>query len=450
MKLSGNALVARALANRKVDTIFFLMGGPMNDASNACIAQGIRLVDVRHEQAAAMMAQAYARIRARPGVCTAASGPGAINLTTGLANALVDCAPVVALGGSSPIRQWDTGAFQEIDQLAIMRPVTKWAQRVHETERIPEYIDMAFRRAMSGKPGPVYLDLPGDVLYREVDDDKVRWPQQQPEKTSRGPLAPQEDIERIVAALRGASRPVVLSGSGVIYSRAAQALQAFVERTGIPFYTTPQGRGVIPEDHACFYANARSQAFQQADFVLVVGTRLNYVVSHLRPPRFAADAVVARIDIDPAEVDCSERADIGIVGDAGAVLDQINRALEGRVRRELYAPWRETLATIHRERRQASEDRLATDQVPIHPLRLCKEVRDFIDRDAILVVDGQEILKPVDHLEIGRQVADDGEHADADPDHADERRDGEDRVAEHPHRDQRLRRARLDEAEQGR
>src|SRR5688572_28209009 len=127
MKVSGNTLVARALAQQKVDTIFFLMGGPMNDASNACIGEGIRLIDVRHEQAAAMMAQAYARIRTRPGVCTAASGPGAINLTTGLANALVDCAPVVALGGASPLRQVDTGAFQEIDQLAIMRPVTKWA-----------------------------------------------------------------------------------------------------------------------------------------------------------------------------------------------------------------------------------------------------------------------------------------------------------------------------------
>ncbi len=392
MKVSGNTLVGRALKQQGVDTIFFLMGGPMLDAMNAAIAEGIRPIDVRHEQAAAMMGQAYARLRGKPGVCTAASGPGAINLTTGLANALIDCAPVVALGGACPISQVDTGAFQEIDQLAIMRPVTKWAQRVHATHRIPEYIDRAFRTALSGKPGPVYLDLPGDILYREVDEEQVKWPRVRDAQKIARPHAAPEEITRIVDALRRAKRPLVLTGSGIFYSAASEALRAFVDATGIPFYTTPQGRGAVPEDHLHFYGAARSQAFKEADFILVVGTRLNYVMSYGLPPRFAEDVVIARVDIDPAEIDCGQRVDIGVMGDARAVLTQLCDAVGGRVSPSAYADWRGQLASANEQRVRAAEVKLANDQVPIHPLRLCKEIRDFIDRDAILAVDGQEIL----------------------------------------------------------
>src|SRR5205807_3174554 len=143
----GSEILARALRDHDVDHLFFLMGGPMLDAETACQAAGMRMVDVRHEQAAAMMANAYARVLRRPGVCMAASGPGTTNLATGVAHALVDCAPVVALGGSSPVSQYGMGAFQEIDQLAIMRPITRWAERVHDPRRIPELVATAFQPA---------------------------------------------------------------------------------------------------------------------------------------------------------------------------------------------------------------------------------------------------------------------------------------------------------------
>ena len=160
----GYTLFGEALAREGVDTGFYIMGGPINDAVKAAVAGGVRMVDTRHEQAAAMAAQAYARVTCKPGLCMGASGPGTINLTLGLANALIDCAPVVAFGGASPVGQYQHGSFQEIDQVAIMRPVTKWAERVYDARRIPEYVNIAFRRAMAGKPGPVYIDLPGDVL----------------------------------------------------------------------------------------------------------------------------------------------------------------------------------------------------------------------------------------------------------------------------------------------
>ena len=389
--ISGNALFGQALARQGVDTMFYIMGGPINEALLAAMAQGVRGIDVRHEQAAAMMAHAYARVRARPGVCLGASGPGTLNLTTGLANALIDCAPVVAFGGASPLSAFQTGAFQEIDQLAIMKPVTKYADRVHETRRIPEYVDMAFRQAMAGKPGPVFLDLPGDLLYQQVDESKVYWPPAPSAQLRARPVAPAELIAQLVARLGQARRPVILSGSGVLWSQASEALQAFVDASGIPFYTTPQGRGVIPEDHPGFYAQARSTAFKEADFVLVVGTRLNFVFGHGMPPRFAADAVFARIDIDPAEA-CSQRVDIGIPGDARAVLQQLTQAIRGQITPATFSAWRSTLGAIEKQRAPAAEAKLATDQLPIHPLRLCKEVRDFIDRDTILCVDGQEIL----------------------------------------------------------
>jgi thiamine pyrophosphate-dependent acetolactate synthase large subunit-like protein len=390
--IRGYTLLGRAVANEGLGAGFFIMGGPINDAVKACQANGIRMVDVRHEQAAAMAAQAYARVTGRPGLCAGASGPGTINLTTGLANALVDCAPVVALGGASPVSAFGKGSFQEIDQLAIMRPVTKWAERVLDARRIPEYIHLAFRQAMSGKPGPVYLDLPGDVLYAEVNEDEVVWPKENAATKRSRPIADAETLDAVVAALEKAKKPIILSGSGILWSGASEQLQQFVEATGIPFYTTPQGRGVIPEDSEYFYGHARSLAFKEADFVLVVGTRLNYVFSYGAPPRFSTSATFVRIDADPAEIDTSERLDIGIVGDAGAVLEQLIAAAKGRIGLEKFAAWREQLGANEKSRIPKHEASLATDQMPIHPLRLCKEVRDFIDRDTILVVDGQEIL----------------------------------------------------------
>jgi thiamine pyrophosphate-dependent acetolactate synthase large subunit-like protein len=393
MKIKAHDLVGRALKKQGVDTAFFLMGGPMLGAMASCIDQGVRMIDVRHEQAAAFMAQAYARLRARPGVCMAASGPGAINLTTGLANALIDCAPVVALGGASPVGSLGRGAFQEIDQVAIMRPVTKWAERVYDPKRIPELIDVAFRQAMSGKPGPVYLDLPGDVLHMEVEEEAIAWPAPgAPEAVAR-PAAPPEAIARAVALLQEAERPIVITGSGILYSQASRELQAFVEAAGVPIYTTPQGRGVVPDDHEYSYPRMRSTALREADLVFVVGTRLNYVIGHGRPPRFSPNARLVRIDIDPAEANAGgANIALGICADARTALAQLTEALRGRNTPARFADWRGRLSKGDKDRIAAGEEKLSNSQTPVHPLRLCKEVRDFMDREAIVVVDGQEIL----------------------------------------------------------
>lgn len=390
-KISGVELAAMALEKEGMDTFFFLMGAPMSAVEKACLDRGLRGIDVRHEQAAAMMAHAYSRISNRVGVCMACSGPGALNLGMGLANASVDCSPVVAFGGASPLSESGNGPFQEFDQVAAMAPLVKHAERIYETRRIPEIISKAFRIAISGKPGPVYLDFASDVLMNEIDlTEAVMGEGEKPFRPARAG-ADEKTIETAVAWLDKAERPVVVSGSGVFWSDAVEPLRRFIKTTGIPLYSTPQGRGVVPEDDPNMYPNARSTAFREADLVLVVGTRLNYVFGQLRPPRFNKDAQVIRIDIDPAELASTPQVDLPVLADAGEAIEQMLRRLpEGIARR--YDAWREKLRGVDAEKGKSLESRMNDDSMPIHPLRLCKEIRDFLPRDAVLSVDGQEIL----------------------------------------------------------
>ena len=388
--ITGSEVLAQALRSQGVDTLFYLMGGPMLETEAACIKLGIRAVDTRHEQAAALAAHAWTRVTRRPGVCMGCSGPGTTNLVTGVANAFTDCAPLVAIGGSSPRVYLGMEAFQEIDQVAIMKPITKRAERIYDARRIPDVVATAFREATAGRPGPVYLDLPGDVLGEKIEEESVEYPAAwRPAPRSLGDPAA---VREAIALLARAERPVILGGSGVWWSDGAAAFQAFVEATGIPFYTTPISRGLVPEDHALAFLNARSKAFTEADVVLAVGTRFNWVIQFGRPPRFAADMKVIHVDVNPAQLGHNRAVDVPIAGDARLVLDQLRAEAEGKLDPKRYAAWTGKLRTLDAEKSSEMDKAMSVDTAPIHPLRLCKEIRDFLRRDAILVVDGQEIL----------------------------------------------------------
>ena len=389
-KVTGSDLVVRSLKNEGVNTVFYLPGGPMSDVAGLCIEMQLKSIGVRHEQAAAMMAHAYSRLTGRPGICFASSGPGTTNLLTGIGNSFLDATPVVALGGSSPMTQNSRGAFQEMDQLSVFKPVCKWAERVTDVRRIPELMGKATRMATQGQQGPVYLDLPGDILYTEVELDEVPFPRNLPKQPR--PAGDPELIEEAVALLRHAKRPLILTGSGVLWSDASAALQMFVDVSGIPFSTTPQGRGVIPEDHPLCFLGARSKAFREADVVLIIGTRLNFIVGFGLPPRWAADVKMIQIDIHREEIGRNRSIDIGIVGDARRVLEQLTEAARRIFPSPMDLLWISELRQASRQNEQKAAALLNTDAIPIHPLRLCKEVRDFMDRDAILAVDGHEIL----------------------------------------------------------
>ena len=301
-ELTGNDILARCLKAQGVKDIFFIMGGPMLDAETACINEGIRLIDTRHEQGAAYMAQGYSRVTQGPGVCMAASGPATLNFSTGLANALIDCCPVVALGGSSPISQFGRQVFQEIDQIKALEGCVKYADRVHNLKRLPQQINFAFQKALAGKPGPVYLDFPGDVLYMTVDEAQVDWSYMGRPIIKARPYAEPKALNALVDAINKARQPIIVSGSGVLWSHAWDEMKAFVEKAGIPFYTTPQGRGVVPDDHPYSYLTMRNDAFREADLIIILGTRTNYVIGHALPPRFSAEAKIARIEIGRAHV----------------------------------------------------------------------------------------------------------------------------------------------------
>jgi len=386
-KLSGNELVVRALKDEGVDTVFYLTGGPMVDVAAGCIKQ-FHAVDVRHEQAAAMAAHSYSRVLGRPGVCFGASGPGTTNLITGVGNAFLDAVPVVALGGSSAVAQDGMGAFQEMNQVGMFKPITKFAERVIDTARIPEIINKAFRMATGGQPGPVYVDLPGDVLYKKVDEEEVLFPKR-PHVVPRISGDPAM-VTRAIAMLRAAKRPLVVTGTGILWSGAMNELKEFVELSGIPFYTTPQGRGVVAEDHPLSFLGARNFAWKEADVVLVVGTRLNFIVGFGLPPRWAKDVKIIQIDISDEEIGRNRAVDVGIVGDARVVLRQLIDEAGGKF--PANKEWSEALRSQDTRAQEKSVAVMNSNARPIHPLRLCKEVRDFMDRDAIIVVDGHEIL----------------------------------------------------------
>ena len=392
-ELTGSEIIARCLQKEGIKDLFYIMGGPMLLAEATCITEGIRMIDVRHEQAAAFACQAYSRLKQVPSVCMAASGPGVTNLITGMANALIDCCPVVALGGSSPQSQFGRQVFQEIDQVELMRGCCKHVDRLMNLKRIPQQINFALQKAMSGKPGPVYIDCPGDMLYQKIDENLVDWSfAGRPILDSR-PLGDPRQVDALVQALSEAQRPLIVSGSGVIWSRAWTEMQAFVEAAGIPFYTTPQGRGVVPDDHPCSYLAMRSSAFRDADLIIVLGTRMNYIIGHASPPRFGPTAKIARIDIDPAEIGTAARfVDIPIVGDCKAVLGQLIAGIKGKVNADSYKAWRQKLAEGEQAKRNAAGANKYAEDGDIHPVRMLEAVRDFAKRDAILCVDGQETL----------------------------------------------------------
>jgi len=385
-------LVGRAVADQGVRDLFFMMGigGPHSPPVRSCIEAGIAAYYVRHEEGAAMAAHAYSRLAKRPGVCFTPLGPGTTNALTGLTNALLDAAPVVLIGGGPNRGDWGLEAYQEQDQLSIFRPACKKVYRVELARRIPEVLAMALREANSGRKGPVYVEIPNDVLFEKLDPALIDWPGRAAPPARAA--APEAELEAAVALLQVAERPVLLTGSGIVWADAATQLERFVDATGIPLVTTPQTRGIVAEDHRLALVASRNRAQRDADVVVVVGTRANWLNGHLRPPRFGADARFVVANIDPDEIGRGRVPEVGVVADAGVFLDQLGERLvaAGGIREAAWA-WADDLAT--KDLAKEPDREILSDAVPIDPLRLCEEVRRVLPRDAVFVVDGHETLE---------------------------------------------------------
>lgn len=383
----GGALVARALKNEGVSCIFSLSGGHINPIFNGCLVEGVRVIDTRHEQCAVHMAEGWARFTGKPGVAVVTAGPGVVNALPGMAVAAQSCAPLVLIGGRSSLARRDIGSMQDIDQIELMRPLTKWARSVYQVERIPEYVAAAFRHSVSGRPGPVFLEIPVDIIREKTAVKDVRFPSKY--YCTARPGASQEQLDEAVKLLTDAKRPLILAGSGVFWSGAASKLLALAEATGIPVYTRNMGRGTFPEKHP-LAGGFFPIGLMQADAVLIVGTRLDWTVGYGRPPLLKAETRTIVIDIHAAEIGQNRPVDVGLVGDAGAILDQLTGALQDKPLR-LDPSWAGTIAVMREAARESATQGVDPAVLPIHPAALCRALREWLPGDASVVVDGGDV-----------------------------------------------------------
>jgi acetolactate synthase-1/2/3 large subunit len=390
--INGGKVVARMLREEGVEYLFTLCGGHIDPILQGCLDEGIRVIDTRHEQAAIMMAEGWAWMTGKPGVAAITAGPGITNSVTGLWNATGKGAPVIVFGGKSSLRELDKGSLQDLDSLSLAKTVTKWARACYETPRIGEYVGMAFRQAMGGRPGAAYLEFPQDVLWGRLEESEIDCPENY--RTASRPQAEPALVEDALALLLSAERPLIVAGAGVWLSRAADELREFIELTGIPLSGGPltwvqRDQAYLPADHPLNLGIG--VGIKRADVVMLVGARIDFRLGFGSSSVFDGDSKWIQIDIDPTEIGQNRAIDVGIVGDCRAVLGQmISAARETCAGREPL-PWiaevQEETAALWKEK----EAVMNSDSVPIHPARLCREISDFIDRDATVIMDGGDI-----------------------------------------------------------
>lgn len=388
--LHAGQLMARQFRQEGVEYLFTLSGGHISPLYDGCEREGIQTIDFRHEQASVHAAEGWAKVTGRPGVAAITAGPGVTDGVTGMANAFVGGSPCLVIGGRSPYRQWDMGALQEMDHLQFVRPITKYAKPVLEARRLPEYTSIAFRHSMAGRPGPSFLEIPFDVMFANEDEEKVWWPEQY---RHRGQIHPDPDLVRAAArALAGAERPVVIAGGAIWWDQAWEALQALIELTGAPVYLNGMGRGSIPADHPHFFSLSRRAALRDADVIVVIGTPFDFRLGFGRAPQFNPEATVIQIDVEETRIAENRDVDVALVGNVAASLGDVINQLEGTMERRPGGAWLESLRGAEAKARVADEPFMHSDANPIHPFRLVREIRDFIDRDATVIGDGGDIV----------------------------------------------------------
>jgi acetolactate synthase-1/2/3 large subunit len=387
--LTGGQLVARMLKKEGVDTVFTLSGLHVAPIYVGLVDEGIRIVDTRHEQAAAHAADAWARLTRGMGVAIVTAGPGVTDAVTGVANAWAASSPLLLIGGAAPTFNQGRGSLQEMPQTQLFQGITKWSDRVPSPELLPGYLAKAFRVARAGRPGPVFLEIPWDVLSNGADES-VADAVTQYRTAARSPGDPFQ-VEQALALLAGAERPVILGGSSIWWDDAPTALDQLARRTGIPVYLNGMGRGCLPPGHPEFFQHTRKEALGEADVVLLLGTPLDFRVGYGAEPTFAAGARVIQVDVDAAEIGRNRPIDVGIVGDSRSVLSQLEagaKTVPGA------AAWRERLrrSEAGKLERQAAFE--GSDQRPIHHFRLGKEIDAAARRagDVTFVADGGNVV----------------------------------------------------------
>lgn len=381
-ELCGGDLFVRALKREGVKYVFTLCGGHISPIYNACINEGIELIDVRHEQVAAHAAAGWARATGEVGIAVVTAGPGVTDSVSGVAEAFTAGCPMIEFGGRAPLSAFETGSLQDMDQVRLMEPITKWAKTIYQAKRIPEYVSTAFRQAKSGTPGPVYLECPIDILLsQKVEEKDVVFPENYyAEQESGGDPA---SIKKAVALLTAAERPAILAGSGLFWAKGDRELRELVDTARIPVRTVGFARGAVPEDHPLTMPMA---GMRVADVVMTLGVKLDFTLMYGRAPLFHPDAKFIQVGIDASLIGYNRGAEIGIVASPRAALRQMIDELDGGQKKSR-AAWLEQLGALGRRAEEQVAKAYGADSLPIHPGRLAREVSEFLDKDAIVVLD---------------------------------------------------------------
>jgi acetolactate synthase-1/2/3 large subunit len=391
MPLHGGKLAAKALKEAGVEIIFTLPGGHIMALYDGCIDEGIGIVDVRHEQAAVHAADAWARCRPGTiGVAAITAGPGVTDGITGIANAWRANSPILVFGGQGPLANLRRGSLQEMDHIGVVRPITKYADTVYQTERIPEYIELAIRHAVSGIPGPAYLEIPMDVLMAQVEDHQVRIPRIRTDPLRVSP--DRAEVRRAIELLEEARKPMLMAGTSVKWSRASEQMNRFIREVHIPSYTNGMGRGTIPPDCPEFGNRSRREALEQTDCVILAGTLLDFRMRFGKT--IPEGARIIQLEMDATLIGQNRPADVGLVGNLASGFEMLLEEMKNRGVQLDFSAFRDSLREVETLAEKKAEAMLYSDAVPIDPQRMCREVRDWLEtlEDPIVIGDGGDIV----------------------------------------------------------
>lgn len=382
MFVLGGELIARALKAQGVDRLYTLCGGHIIPIYEGCLNNGIKVIDFRHEQAAAHAADAYARLTHNVGVAAVTAGPGVTDAVTGVANAYQARSPMILLGGAAPLKTRGRGALQEIPQTQMFKTFTKASFTVERTEDFPQLMHDAIKTALSDRPGPVFMELPFDILFNAIDD-----PGELPPVTI-DPIEPEVGaMGRIFEILRNAKSPLIVAGTQVYWDKAHDALRELTEQTGIPVYTNGGGRGTLSMEHPNLFKASRGRALYKADAVVLIGTPLDFRLKY-GLEGWNKDAKLIQIENDVDELNHNRDADVALVANSSLVLEALSEGLQG-VR---YDDWLNEVRGYEAKKNDEMQEWMKWDDQPINHFRFAAEIQNFIDEDTIIIGDGGDIV----------------------------------------------------------
>lgn len=384
-ELSAGHMAMRALRTAGVEHLFTLSGGHLFPLYDGCRHEGVRIIDTRHEQAAGFAAEGFAKLTRRPQVAALTAGPGVTNGMSAIATARFNGSPVLVVGGRAPQATWGTGNLQELDHVALVAPLTKRAGTTTDPATVSADVLAGLRVAATAHRGPVFVDIPLDVIYAQVPDEtSPEWSAPEPLPVDTDALAAAAD------ALATAERPVLVAGTDVWLGGAEVALHELAETARLPVLANGMGRGVLPADHPLSFSRARASAMEQADLVIVVGTPLDF---RLGFGRFRTARVVHIADAPDGVADHVALA-AGVSGDLTTALRVLADAVGEPVgdRADSRAAWLGRLQSAEAAQRHTDEQQLQADTFPIHPARVYGELRRVLDRDAVVIGDGGDFV----------------------------------------------------------